>query len=544
MFAHCDARIVRRALGPRIDYVTQSGPPKPIAYQVRAEAGVRRWLVVLLLILMLGFGLRLFRLDEREVWYDEAFAVLYAEKEPAAIVYGTISPAQGAAADIHPLLYYFFLHGWMSLGQSPFVVRFPSVVFGLLTVGLLYRLGQELFTREVGLLAAALAAVSPFHIWYSQEARMYSLLCLSSLLAIYFFVRTWKENRTIYWVAFSVFTALSLYVHNLAFLILLTLDLFVLLCRRWGVVKPLFTAHAGIGLLFLPWLLLVPGQFAKVQQAYWIPKPGPAELVRTLLVFTFNLPVPDLLLPVSLFFSLLIFTLTLYLSFRPSTASGESDRWPKHLVLVLSFIPVLIMFLISQLKAVYIERAVLVCALAYYIAIAQAILRTRLPRLVILSLIPVPFLLVGSLWYQYHYTEFPRSPFKQANEFLREHRQPGDVIVHDSKLSFFPSQYYDRDLEQAYIGDLPGSPTDTLALPTQQVLGLLAQPDICRATVGARRVWLVVFQRALDEAQELGQVNASKAWLDDHCQLASVQRFSDLNVYLYEPSAGASSCPP
>jgi mannosyltransferase len=491
-------------------------------------------LSLLILILLLGCALRFFRLEEREMWYDEAFAVLYAEKGLGAIIYGTITPIEGAAADIHPLLYYFFLHNWMGFGQSPFIVRFPSVVFGLLSICLIFRLGRELFNAWIGLLAATLTSISPFHIWYCQEARMYSLLCLSSLLAIYFFVRVWKEGKWVHWIAFTLCTALSLYAHNLAFLILFTLDLFVLLRRRWELLRPLFIVHIAIGLLFLPWLLLVPSQFAKVQQAYWIPKPGPSELVRTLIVFTFNLPVPDWLLPFSLFFSLLLLSLTLYRTLRPSFK--ERRDWPEHLTMSLAFIPVIAMFLISQMKPVYIERAVLVCALAYYLTVAQAFLKGKSPRFVILSLIPVPLLLAASLWYQYNYSEFPRSPFREVNTYLVDHYRSGDVIIHDSKLSFFPSHYYDRDLVQEYIGDVPGSPTDTLALPTQEVLGLLAQPDMPHAAGGAQRVWFIIFQRALDEAEELGEPNTNKAWLDNRYRLTNTLRYNDLNIYLYESS--------
>jgi len=502
------------------------------------KAAARKEVAALLAILLLGFALRLVRLEDREIWYDEAFAVLYAEKEIPAIVSGTITPVQGAAADIHPLLYYFFLHNWMSLGQSPFVVRFPSIVFGLLSICLVFGLGRELFTREVGLLAMTLAAVSPFHIWYSQEARMYSLLCLASLLSIYFFARAWREGRRLDWAAFTLFTALSLYAHNLAFLILFTLDLFAVVQRRWKLFRPLLLSHVAIGILFLPWLLLVPGQFAKVQQAYWIPKPGPSELVRTLMVFTFNLPVPDWLLPFSLFFTLLLLSLTLYRTFARSVLPNEAGHRARHLVVSLSFVPVITMFIVSQLKSIYIERAILVCALAYYLTIAQAILRGRLPRFVIASLLPVPLLLAGSLWHQYTYAEFPRSPFREANAYLRGLYRTGDVIVHDNKLSFFPSHYYDRDLAQEYVGDAPGSATDTLALPTQEVLCLLAQPDMAHAAAGAPRVWLVTFQRALDEAEELGERNANKAWLDSHYRLANLQKYNDLNIYLYESSGG------
>jgi mannosyltransferase len=497
-------------------------------------SSARKRSFLLILILLLGFSLRLVRLDAKEMWYDEAFAVLYAEKGLGSIVQGTVTPVEGAAADIHPLLYYFFLHGWLELGQSPFVARFPSVVFGVLSICLVYVLGRELFAPGVGLLASVLTALSPFHIWYSQEARMYSLLCLLSLLSIYFFARTYRDNKWPHWIAFAFCSALSLYVHNLAFLIPFTLIVFALATRRWNLFPRLMAACVITALLFLPWMILVPGQLAKVRQAYWVATPGPAELVRTLIVFTFNLPLPPWLLPLCLFYSLLLLSLLLYRSYRKPASPQEASRWPGFLTLALSFLPPLLMFLVSQIRAIYIERAILVSAVAYYLGLSHAALRERVPRLVMVTLIPVPVLLAGSLWYQYHYDLFPRSPFRDANAYLREHIQSDDVIVHDNKLSFFPSHYYDRSLAQAYVRDAPGSATDTLALPTQEVLGLLAQPDISQAAGDAQRVWFVVFQRALDEATELGVENESKAWLDSRYTLTSVEVFNDLLVYLYE----------
>jgi mannosyltransferase len=413
------------------------------------------------------------------------------------------------------------------------VIRFPSVVFGLVSLCLVFRIARECFDSRVGLLATALAAVSPFHIWYSQEARMYSLLCLLSLLSVYFFIKACEDRRWLHWMGFGVFTGLSLYCHNLAFLVPVTLDVLILLHRRWNLMARLLVAHVVSLLMFLPWLLLVPGQFAKVQQAYWVPRPGLTELVRTLIVFTFNLPVPDALLPLTLFFSLLLLALTAYRLLRRTGLRRDQGAWGLHLSMGLSFIPVLTMFAISQIKAVYIERALLSSALLYYACVAHGMLRGRLPRLVVLSLVPIPLLLVSSLWYQYEYAGFPRSPFQQADVYLHNNYRAGDVIVHDNKLSFLPSHYYDRTLAQEYVGDMPGSPTDTLALPTQQVLGLLAQSDVQHAVDDAHRVWFVVFQRALDEAAELGTENPSKAWLDAHYHLADTVAFGDLKILCY-----------
>src|SRR5215207_2192901 len=94
------------------------------------------------LILLLALVLRLVNLGERNLWYDEAFAILFAGKGLNAMLYGTLTPVAGGAADIHPLLYYVTLDGWISVfGTSAFAARFLSVGFGVATVGMMDLLG-------------------------------------------------------------------------------------------------------------------------------------------------------------------------------------------------------------------------------------------------------------------------------------------------------------------------------------------------------------------------------------------------------------------
>ncbi len=497
----------------------------------------RKEIVWLTAIVLLGTVLRLIWLGARNLWYDEAFAILYAEKSLGAMIYGTIAQVEGAAADVHPLLYYFSLHFWMGLvGQSTFAVRFLSVLFGLGAIVLVFYLAAELFDRRTGFIAALLTALSPFHIHYSQEARMYSILCFLSLLAVYAFVRARKDGGLRNWALFTVAATLSLYTHNLAFLPLLTLDLFVLLKREWRLIKPLFLSHLGMAVLFSPWLSLLPGQFGKVQQAYWVPRPGLAELTRTLMIFHFNLPVPEWLLPVVLFFSLLILALAEYRVVRVRGRSAEKEDG-LSLVLLLAFLPVALMFVISQFKSVYVERGVLPAAVAYYILIAALLAEVRMSRTVaaILSA-PVLIVLVISLVYYYPYAEFPRSPFKEAVAYLREHYRTGEAIVHDNKLTFFPCYYYDRDLPQAFVPDPAGAGSDTLALPTQEALGLFATP-LEKATAGYERVWFVIFHKALEEEwfRDLGySEHPDVAWMEAHYHRVEVVTFNDLDVYLYE----------
>jgi len=137
--------------------------------------------------LLVGLGLRLHRLGSESLWYDETVSVVLARKPPLEMLAHT-------AGDIHPPGYYLWLHVWQWLARPTlqhgleFLFAWPSLWCGVLIMALLYPLGRRLLDKQTALLALWLAAVNPFHIWYSQEVRMYTLgaflglLCLWALL--------------------------------------------------------------------------------------------------------------------------------------------------------------------------------------------------------------------------------------------------------------------------------------------------------------------------------------------------------------------------
>lgn len=143
----------------------------------------RREYWLLLLILVLAAGLRFYQLDGSSLWSDEGNTWALLSRSFTQI-------AQNAAADIHPPGYYWLLKLWsMVAGTSAWGMRSFSALAGLLLVYVIYRLGSLLEREQptfggIALLAAFIAALNPFQIYYSQEARMYLLLALLS--AIFF----------------------------------------------------------------------------------------------------------------------------------------------------------------------------------------------------------------------------------------------------------------------------------------------------------------------------------------------------------------------
>ncbi len=135
--------------------------------------------VLPVLILLLAFGLRFYRLDAQSFWNDEGNSARLSERSVALIIEGT-------ASDVHPPLYYLMLRGWRELvGDSEFGLRSLSAYAGVLTVAVTMGIGKRLSVNgeRLAMVAGLLTAVHPALIYYSQETRMYALLGLWAVLS-------------------------------------------------------------------------------------------------------------------------------------------------------------------------------------------------------------------------------------------------------------------------------------------------------------------------------------------------------------------------
>ncbi|MBN1965952.1 MAG: glycosyltransferase family 39 protein [Anaerolineae bacterium] len=508
-----------------------------------------RWLVVILLV---ACGLRLVNLGGRSLWYDEAFAVLFAETGLEQMIYGTLAPVEGGASDIHPLLYYTTLDGWVRLtGQSPEAVRLYSVLTGVLTVAVVFRLAAELFGRRVGVAAAAITALAAFHIQYSQEARMYALLTLFLLLATWCYLRAWRGGGRTYWIAFGVLAALAMYTQQLAAFYLVALGLTPFLARRRDRVWPTVGAAVLAFALYLPWAVNLPGQLSKLQAYYWVERPSFVRPLLTLRSFvSVALDVPQAWgVPLFVAGGVLIVFLALQAWLR-RRRMRTSERRALAWVLWLAFGSLALMWLESQVFApTYLDRALLAQGVVFYVALAWLFVRGGLPGPIraVLVILAAGVSLLGYVALVTWRT-FPNPPFEQAVTWLAETVAGGDAVIHSNKLTMLPMTYYARldapELAQVYLADRPNSPEDTLALPTQEVLGLFGEPCVAAAAGGADRVWFVIF--AQEEPQILGLMDEHPhlGWLRAHYTAGEPVAFEDLLVIPFtDPDDVARSAP-
>ncbi len=214
------------------------------------------------LVILIALGLRLVRLDFQPLWWDEGWSLYFASS-------GVGDMLELTAVDIHPPFYYLLLHLWTDgPGSASYFSRLLSVLVGTATVALMVPTGRALLGRRGGLLAALLLAVSPFHIYYSQEVRMYGLVTLLGLAA---FLCAWKMEgsgrRKLWWLGYVLAATAAIYTQYYAAFLLLALNVWVLARGLWErrpfrEIVPWLSAQVTVVLLFAPWVWYAGGKLA------------------------------------------------------------------------------------------------------------------------------------------------------------------------------------------------------------------------------------------------------------------------------------------
>jgi uncharacterized membrane protein len=190
----------------------------------------------LLGLLLLAFALRLYRLPAQSLWYDEGVSWYLTRLSLPALTVWT-------ANDIQPPLYYYLLWLWVRLaGTSEYALRFPSVFFGVLTVPLLWITARQSLGKHAAWLAVLFLALSPLHVYYAQEARMYTLLAFLGLLSSYLLLRLLNPRSPtlplpITAGSYVLAAVAALYTHYFAFFLLAAHALYVSLKGTYGFYK-------------------------------------------------------------------------------------------------------------------------------------------------------------------------------------------------------------------------------------------------------------------------------------------------------------------
>lgn len=218
--------------------------------RLRWLRGRRGFEVGLLLTVLLGSALRLTGFTE-----SLAFDELYLHAWVHGHGFGRMLELVADNEKTPPLG---FILSWATahFGDSPELIRLPSLIAGIALIPATGLLGRRTVGKSAGLLGALLVAVSPFAVFYGTEARSYSLaafLCVSSVLMLF---KALDDGGTRWWVGWSLVCAAALMAHYTAVSLLLAVLIWSVVFHR-DRLKPIAAAQLGpvIALLaWLPWL--------------------------------------------------------------------------------------------------------------------------------------------------------------------------------------------------------------------------------------------------------------------------------------------------
>ncbi len=502
--------------------------------------------------MLLAFGLRIHRLGEQSIWYDEALSVLYARQTPGQLL------ALVAASD-HPPFYFFFLHLWLRLNPasqplSEFWVRFPSLFAGVLLIPLTYALARALSLHPYAAVIAALwIAVSPFHIWYAQEARMYTLAVFLTTLASLLLARRLRADDPgsagrREWGLYALLMAAALYTHYYtAFILLAHGVLIVWIDRRRPQIRAWIAAASTATALALPWLWHIARPIQETD-TYW---PGTldvgkavAQIARAMAVGQ-TLPGPQAQPPTIAYLLLVILGLLSLLR-----ATSRSRRYATRALFTRSapflsayaLVPTLTLLAIAYRHPKFAPRYLLITTPALALLAGQgawrlASWRRRLGPILAMGLIGIVLIGRGvSLWHHYYDVRLHKPDWRAVAAYMAGHARPRDAVVIVGGHTAPAFQFYNRlglDVYPIPPGLLPRVNHPVITRDVTDTLNRLVAE-------GHDRVWLILWQERLADPRRI-----TLEQLFDHGRRLEVRAtFNNLAVLLFELPPGVRFSPP
>lgn len=375
------------------------------------------------IILIIATLLRLINLGAESIWIDEATSLYHAQES----FMGNI---KWVASDTNLPLYNIFLWQWIRLfGISEIAIRSLSVIFGIMSVFMIYLLGKRLFSKKIGILSAIFLSISSAHLYYSQEARSYSLFIFLSLLSTYFFYNylTEKKGRLFYVIT----TILMIYTHIFSVFVILIQNLFLIYKQRKRLKQLIewFILQLIIILSFLPWLPILLFQVSGIQDNFWITKPDIIFVFKTFLEFSGNI------------ISLIISIVLIYFLVIRLTQLDIREKENLVFLLLLIFLPISLIYIYSRIfTPMYVNRYFLFALPAFFILISfmsSLVKHKKLAKFIVI-------ILIISMLFSSVYVLFIKSKpdWRKVNDFFKENLEDNDTIFIQPTYQVEPFTYY------------------------------------------------------------------------------------------------------
>ncbi len=481
-----------------------------------------------ILILLLAFGLRLFRLDAQSLWYDEGVTATVAQ-------YDAIRLIRWTAADIQPPLYYLVVSGWGRLADwSEWSLRFPSAFFGTLLVPLLAALCWRLNRNRLAALTTALiTAVHPLLLYHSQEARMYTLLVTLGAGAAYCVVRgayciegrrCWRD-----WAGYATLAILAVYTHYFAIFLLLALMLAYLFIRQSPDLPisqspnrflPPILANALIFLAFLPWLGIL---FTRlhVDASYW---EGALKLGEALRAVAIRFSVGETVLESEAVRWLWLYgavTLICLAALMWPTQTADRRTHHSQFAILYLILPVAAVLTLASVTPKFNPRYVMIALPGLILLWSTGLARiadgrwwtadegrrtkdvSRITHYTLLILLLTGFTRADLNWFTD--AAFTKDQWREAAAYVSAHRQPDEAVILASGHAWPIWDYYAPDV-------------DAIRLPPIEILDVNAVLTFANTgqtlhdtLTGKSGAWLIGWQDDVVDPMQITQLQLARA---------------------------------
>ncbi len=473
--------------------------------------------------LFLGFLLSILGIFHKDFWLDEA--IYYAVSKQV------LPNLLSASLTInHPPLYFLFLHFWLRSGQSEFFLRLPSIIFGILSILLVYRISKTLFNEKVASFSLILFALSPLNVHFSGETRMYSLWTVLVLSSFYFFLKLLKNPKRIFFFLFSFFFLLSLYTHYSSILFFLSLNIFLLLKK--GLLKEqlssFFLWQLSAAVFFLPWFLPFLSSPHPPSWSFPLILGIPATFVSfvvgglgqvTQRVYFFSSSVP-FLIKIYLF-TTSVFFFSIFLKGIRTRTTG----FKKSLLLAVLFFPIILASFANFIHPLYSPRLFVAIAFPFYILTALGIESFENKKTIIKLKVVSIFLLFSVNLITNFYPSFKPETLRLATQFLNRNAENDTIVVHTSIYTYFSFLYYLPQFKYQYL-ILPSELTEQ----TTDIIG--GTPRSIFELKKNRKIWLIIDYKGTKE-EELSKIEKRLTGYS----LVLKTNFDDVTILLFLPAS-------
>ncbi len=471
-------------------------------------------------ILGLAFLVRIVALDTQGLWRDEVDQWRFA-LQPWSEMLRNFTRAGWNGPLYSPLL-----RVWIALtGDSAFAMRYFSLLWGVLSVALLYVLVKRLLDAHSAAWSALLMALSPYMVWYAQEVKMYTWVPMLVLLALYALDHACVRPDWRWWATVLVATSLAFYSHLLAALLIPVEVLWFWLHPRrhrfaWG------GGAITLALLTLPYLPML-GWIAPLlltERETGYPAYSLGQMTTTLFSgwtsgVSQSLSGGPLPFYVALFLGIMAVVGLAVLIFR-----NRLDTLTQLLLWLL--VPLLLLWLVSLRGPIFTDRYLIWTAPAFYVLVGVGLAAVHNFRRwsIVILLLHVLVLNGVSLYRQ---ATIPIKPqFELATRHIEASRRPDELLLFQIPYNHYVVGYYAR----AMLDPWAEAPFTNWRQEdgSYRVYMAYVDKEMTSITAGYTGVWLVYSEVALWDDREL-----VKQWLDLHWNLVDQQSYVGVTVYHY-----------